>query len=167
MALISDFETQLLLQADREPFFYGSLTMMSQEDIQRLVDQLDEGKPAKVFIDKRILSITGNTTLNTLIDNLKAHYQYAGKQSDIWSFCKGTMNNLNNKQLKDWGFLSLTALLLSIQALLLMMKAVNFFQALPQVIILGLWLVLFIAGQIIAALLFNYRHKEKGWGQGL
>jgi len=82
VALISGFATQILLQADREPFFYGSPTLMTQADLQRLLDQLDENKPGKVFVDKRLLSITGNAPLNALTDYLKSHYQYSGQQSD-------------------------------------------------------------------------------------
>jgi hypothetical protein len=70
-ALISGFETQILLQADRAPFFYGS---------QSLMGQLVDGKPDMVFIDKRILSLPGNRAIGTLIDYLKAHYQYTEKQ---------------------------------------------------------------------------------------
>ena len=44
-----------------------------------------------------------------------------------------------------------TALLLSIQALLLTMKALSFFAVESPLVYLGLWLVFFIAGQIIAA----------------
>lgn len=71
-ALISGFETQILLQADRAPFFYGSPSLMGQ---------LDNGKPELVFIDKRILSVTGNRAIGILIDYLKAHYQYTGQQA--------------------------------------------------------------------------------------
>ncbi len=70
------------------------------------------------------------------------------------------------KDLKNWGLFSLTALLLSIQALLLMMKAVNFFEQLPQFVILGIGLVLFIIGQIAAVIIYKHRaqtgEKENG-----
>jgi len=72
-------------------------------------------------------------------------------------------SSLNNTQLKDWWFLSLIALLLSIQALLLIMKAANSF---PLVVYLDFWLAFFIVGQIIAAVI--YKHWQAGTrGYGL
>ena len=76
------------------------------------------------------------------------------------------MDHLKEKHFNNWWLLSLTALLLSIQALLLLMKAVSFFQPIPQVVLLGFWLVFFIAGQIIAA--FVLKHGKAGTrGNGL
>ena len=57
------------------------------------------------------------------------------------------MNNSTDGQLKNWWGLSLTALLLSIQALLLMMKVLSFFAVESPLVYLGLWLVFFIAGK--------------------
>lgn len=71
-ALISSFATEILLQADRAPFFYSNLTLMNQ---------LDEGQPGQVFVDKRILGVTGNAGIDALINYLKAHYHYTGEQS--------------------------------------------------------------------------------------
>jgi len=71
-ALISSFTTEILLQADRAPFFYSNLTLMNQ---------LDEGQPGQVFVDKRILGVTGNAGIDALINYLKAHYHYTGEQS--------------------------------------------------------------------------------------
>jgi len=85
VALISGFETQILIQADRPPFFYNSMTLLNQADIQRMVEQLDKGRPAQVFIDKRLLNSAG---LGPLMDYLKAHYQYSGRQSDILALLK-------------------------------------------------------------------------------
>ena len=66
------------------------------------------------------------------------------------------MNNSTDGQLKNWWGLSLTALLLSIQALLLMMKVLSFFAVESPLVYLGLWLVFFIAGQIIAVRIYHY-----------
>jgi len=71
-AVISSFATEILLQADRAPFFYSNLTLMNQ---------LDEGQPGQVFVDKRILGLTGNAGIDALINYLKAHYHYMGEQS--------------------------------------------------------------------------------------
>ncbi len=79
VALISGFETQMLLQADRSSFFYKSLTMMDQADIQSLVEQLEASQWELVFINKRILNSVG---LERLIAYLGAHYHYNGQQSD-------------------------------------------------------------------------------------
>jgi hypothetical protein len=72
-AIVSGFATEILLQADRAPFFYSVATVMGQ---------LDQSKPAQVFIDKRILSISGNPAIDALMGYLKAHYQYNGQQSN-------------------------------------------------------------------------------------
>jgi len=80
--LISGFATQILLQADRKPFFNNGLTLMGQDDLAGLARQLDGQKPGQVFIDKRTLNITGNAAFDTLMNYIKAHYQYSGEQSD-------------------------------------------------------------------------------------
>jgi hypothetical protein len=73
VAIISGFATEILLLADKAPYFYSINTVMGQ---------LDQGKPQKVFVDKRILSITGSPTIDALMNYLKAHYQYNGRQSN-------------------------------------------------------------------------------------
>ncbi len=73
VALISGFEIQVLLQADRAPLFNNSLALM---------DQLDKAKPRQVFVNKSILNMANNPAISALTDYLKAHYQYTGKQSD-------------------------------------------------------------------------------------
>ena len=82
VALISSFATKILLQSNRRPFFNDSLAMMDQPDLLRLANQLDQGNPRMVFIEKKILNITGNPAFDQLMEYLKAHYQYTGNQSD-------------------------------------------------------------------------------------
>ena len=67
------------------------------------------------------------------------------------------MNNLTNA----------IVLLLSIQALLLLMKAFSFFAAQPAFVYLAFWLVFFIAGQIIAAVLYSSRKRSEQQERGL
>jgi hypothetical protein len=72
-AIISGFATEILIRADKAPYFYSINTVMGQ---------LDQGKPQQVFVDKRILSITGSPTIDALMGYLRAHYQYNGRQSN-------------------------------------------------------------------------------------
>jgi hypothetical protein len=58
--------------------------------------------------------------------------------------------------LKNWWLLSVLALCLSIQALLLMMKMINFIQPQLPLVWLGCWLVLFILGQIGIAVFYKH-----------
>ena len=73
VAIISGFSTEILLQADRAPLFYSILTVMNQ---------LGESKPTQVFLDKRILNMTGSPVIDTLMDFLKGHYHYSGQLSN-------------------------------------------------------------------------------------
>jgi len=81
VALISGFATQILIQADRKTFFYGGLPLMDVRDLERLLNQLNQDKPAQVFVDKRVLINTSGTVLNVLTEYFKAHYQFRGQQS--------------------------------------------------------------------------------------
>lgn len=73
VALISSYMTEILLKANQAPFFYSNQTVMSQ---------LDESKPGRVFLDKRILSLAGDASVSALIDYLKTRYRYNGQQSN-------------------------------------------------------------------------------------
>lgn len=77
------------------------------------------------------------------------------------------MNNLTITEFKNWRFIFLTVFLLSIQALLLLMKGMSFFVALPQSFYLAVWLGFFIAGQIIAAMFYNPRDRAELRGKGI
>ncbi len=62
--------------------------------------------------------------------------------------------------------ISLTAFLLSIQALLLLMKVLSFFAPQPQVFFLGYWLMFYIIGQIIAAMFYKCKQETGQRGRG-
>ena len=78
VALISGFETQILLQAKRTPFFYKSLTLLGAADVDRMIVQVDEDKPPLVFVNKNVFGTSG---LDALVNDLKAHYHFTGQQS--------------------------------------------------------------------------------------
>jgi len=88
VALISSFETEVLLRADRAPFFYDSFPVISEAYLKGLVNQLDAKKTKQVFIAKNLLSVNGNSTFDILMNYLKAHYQYTGQQSDNLALLK-------------------------------------------------------------------------------
>jgi len=81
VALIANFATKILLQADRASFFNAGLPLMSTADIELILDQLTKDKPRLVFVDRRIF-ISGHGALDPLVNFLKTHYQYNGQQSD-------------------------------------------------------------------------------------
>jgi hypothetical protein len=83
VALISGFATQILMQADRKPYFYAGLPLMSVEDVLSVLKQLDGNKPAQVFVEKSVLSSSNPAPLSALTNYLKAHYQFSGQQSNM------------------------------------------------------------------------------------
>ncbi len=97
VALISSFETAILMQAKRKPFFYyfplitsrpmsmsliGGTYLHTQKRLQRTLDQIEREAPAYVFIEKRIWNNTLPPafleyfeTVRLLRDYLKQHYE--------------------------------------------------------------------------------------------
>ncbi len=97
VALISSFETKMLMQADRKPFFYyfpmnGSNAMLqdefqglylhTQERLDQTIRQLEEGGPAYIFIEKKIITDPQgaryqekHVALKKLLAYVAAHYQ--------------------------------------------------------------------------------------------
>ena len=69
VALICSFETAILMEADRKPFFYffpmissryrdmkdfGNTYLFTQERVQKTFDQLEQQKPKYIFIEKKL-----------------------------------------------------------------------------------------------------------------
>ncbi len=94
VALISSFETKILMQAGRKPFFYyfplvESAHMDSPEvrgiylhtygRMDKTLKDLNERKPEYIFVEKKLLGQKDRLALNTLLDHIKAHYT-AGTQ---------------------------------------------------------------------------------------
>lgn len=80
VALISNFSTQILIQADRKPFFYSGIPLLSIDDLQELLTELDARKPAAVFVDRSVI-VNPQGPMNYLAQYLKTHYRYEGQQS--------------------------------------------------------------------------------------
>lgn len=99
VALISSFETQILIEADRKPFFYyfplitsrvmsadviGGSYLHTRERMDKTLGQLALSKPAYVFVEKRLFNRTVSAelfrlfgTVSMLMDYLNSHYTVA------------------------------------------------------------------------------------------
>ncbi|MDO8675637.1 MAG: hypothetical protein Q7K71_05955 [Candidatus Omnitrophota bacterium] len=89
VALISSFETKILMQAGRKPFFYyfplvESAHMNSPEvrgiylhtygRMDKTLQDLNQRQPRYIFVEKKLLSHKGRLALGTLLDHVDAHY---------------------------------------------------------------------------------------------
>ena len=99
VCLISSFETALLMEADRKPFFYqfpllyssfwrgdfsGGTSLVTRQSFVKAMNQLDQGKPLYIFVEKRFFfrQIAPKfwikyPALTALIDYLHKHYDIA------------------------------------------------------------------------------------------
>lgn len=92
VAVLSNFETALLMQAARPPLFNnfpvmfsnlenspGGLNLKTQKQCLGLIDSLVEENALYVFVDARLLALSpqalGNSGLNTVLNYLRNHYQ--------------------------------------------------------------------------------------------
>jgi hypothetical protein len=90
VALVSSFETKILMQADRAPFFYYVPLVESAHTndteirktylhtygrIEKTLRQLKSSPPAYVFIEKKLLTPTNQKGLSAILDYIKGHYE--------------------------------------------------------------------------------------------
>jgi hypothetical protein len=98
VALLSSFETKILIEADRKPFFkcfpmvrsnyfaansWGGLHLWARQQMSGLQQQLDEGAPVYIFIEKKIWNIPtmgpavwqGTPSLMVILNYLQQRYQ--------------------------------------------------------------------------------------------
>jgi hypothetical protein len=90
VALVSSFETKILMQADRAPFFYYVPLVESAHTngteirktylhtygrIEKTLKQLKTTPPAYVFIEKKLLAPINQKGLNGVLDYVKTHYE--------------------------------------------------------------------------------------------
>jgi len=96
VALISSFETEILIEADRKPFFYyfplitsrfmsapfiGGTYLHTKERMDKTLRQMEDRRPQHVFVEKRLFNHTlpeqfyqHFQTISLLMDYLHAHY---------------------------------------------------------------------------------------------
>ena len=97
VALISSFETKILIQAGRAPFFYYSPLIESahmasdefrgtylhtQARLDKTMGQLQERRPPYIFVERKLIKgalsqkyQNDHPTLKTLLDYVNAHYE--------------------------------------------------------------------------------------------
>ena len=97
VALLSNYETEMLMQADRKPFFYyfrifgsrplrmrnfGSLDIWTKKEMNRLIGQLESARPMYVFMERIFLAnptpaqyTAYDPALMGVLDYVKSHYQ--------------------------------------------------------------------------------------------
>lgn len=97
VALLSNFETVLLMQAQRQPLFKdfpvmvsglgsapGGLNLKTKEQGLELINSLEEENALYVFVDQRLLALSdqalGDGGLKTVLDYLRNHYQIYTRQ---------------------------------------------------------------------------------------
>jgi hypothetical protein len=95
-ALISSFETEILIEADRKPFFYyfplitsrfmsaqfiGGTYLHTKDRMDKTLRQMEDRRPEHVFVEKRLFNHTlpeqfyqHFQTISLLMDYLHAHY---------------------------------------------------------------------------------------------
>ncbi len=89
IAIISSFETKILMQANRPPFFYYSpliesslmdnpqarLTYLHTYDrLRKTIAQIEKEKPQYIFIEKKELQQQGQSALTGLVKHISQHY---------------------------------------------------------------------------------------------
>jgi len=92
VALLSNFETAILMQAHREPLFDhfpimyssytsnpGGLNLKTQKQCLRVIDDLKEENASYIFVDERIWSLLPealvSSGLSEILDYVRKHYQ--------------------------------------------------------------------------------------------
>lgn len=101
VALISSFETKILMQANRPPLFYyfpliesAQMTtgdvrntyLHTHARIKKTIGQLDTRRPMYIFIEEKLLGVQGQEGMSALTKYIKDYYQLVDKGQYVAAF---------------------------------------------------------------------------------